>query len=511
MIEFHNVHKEYHTRRGVNHVLRGTDISVASGEKVGILGRNGAGKSTTIRLLSGSELPTSGTIRRTMSVSWPLAFGGAFQAALTGRDNAKCISRIYGRKIEDTIDFVRDFAELGAYFDEPVRHYSSGMAARLAFAISMSIEFECFLIDEIVHVGDHRFHEKCQIELFEKRADRSLVIVSHNEDFVRDHCDRAYVLHEGKLLSFKHVDEAIDFHIESLHQTGKPMADISALSTNPNEQYSIGTASLPRIGVTEGSVFSLSLAPSLTFPCCSHDAWLYLPANYDGQAPLAFMLFQDGWWFMTSDGPWKVPTVLNNLIADGDLPPMAVLFLEAGKPTRPGGLSNEQKSLEYDSVNADYVNFVLEEVLPEVRKHAVIKEDPEEWGIAGFGSGGICAFTAAWHRPDKFSKVFSACGSFVDIRGGGAYPEMIRASESKQLRVFLQEGIRAKMSGKYAGLDWPAGNRAVARALAVKGYAYQFIMGEGDHSHHHGASILPDALRWLWSKPSPHQQSNCIL
>lgn len=505
MIEFRNVHKEYHTRRGINHVLRGTDISILPGEKIGILGRNGAGKSTTIRLLSGSELPTSGTIRRTMSVSWPLAFGGAFQAALTGRDNAKCISRIYGRKIEDTIDFVQDFAELGVYFDEPVRNYSSGMAARLAFAISMSIEFDCFLIDEIVHVGDHRFHEKCQIELFEKRADRSLVIVSHNQDFVREHCDRAYVLNEGKLLFFKHIDDAIDFHIESLHQTGNSMPETSAPHSDPNDQYVLGPASLPRLGIPEGAIVPLPIRPSLTFPNCSHDAWLYLPADYDGKTALAFMVFQDGWWFMAPDGPWQVPTILNNLIADGDLPPMAALFLESGKPTELSALSHEQKSLEYDSVNGDYAHFVLEEVLPEVRKHAVITGDPDQWGIAGFGSGGICAFTAAWYRPDKFSKVFSACGSFVDIRGGGAYPEMIRATDPKQLRVFLQEGIRTKMGGKFAGLDWPAGNRAMARALAMKGYAYQFVMGEGDHSHHHGASVLPDALRWLWSKHSrPH-------
>lgn len=504
MIEFNNVFKEYETRRGINRVLRGADISILPGEKVGILGRNGAGKSTTIRLLSGSELPTSGIIRRSMSVSWPLAFGGAFQGALTGRDNAKCISRIYGKQIEDTIDFVQDFAELGIYFDEPVRNYSSGMAARLAFAISMSIEFDCFLIDEIVHVGDHRFHEKCQVELFEKRADRSLVIVSHNEAFVREHCDRAYVLKEGKLLSFKYIDDAIDFHIETLHNPGGAMSQDVPHTAVPDakNQYALGPDSLPQIGIPEGSIARLAIPPSKIFPNCLHEAWLYIPAHYDGHTPLPLAIFQDGWWFMASDGPWQAPTVLNNLIAKGDLPPMAALFLESGKPNGTSGLSEEQRSLEYDSVNGNYARYILEEILPEVCKHVRISDEAKDRGLIGCGSGGICAFSAAWHRPDGFSKVFSACGSFVDIRGGGAYPEMIRETASKPLRVFLQEGIHTKIGGKFSGLDWPAGNRAMARAMAIKGYEYQFVMGEGDFSPFHGASILPDVLRWLWADSS---------
>jgi capsular polysaccharide transport system ATP-binding protein len=256
-----------------------------------------------------------------MSVSWPLAFGGAFQGALTGRDNAKCISRIYGRDIRDTVDYVQDFAELGVYFDEPVRNYSSGMAARLAFAISMSIEFDCFLIDEIVHVGDHRFHEKCQIELFEKRADRSLVIVSHNEDFVREHCDRAYVLTEGKLRAFGHVDDAIDFHIETLHNRGVAMAqEATHVSADPNDQYVLGRDSLPQDGVAQGRITTLTVPPSRTFPNCHHEAWLYTPPHYDGVSPLPLSIFFDGWWFLADDGPWQVTTVLNNLIASKAIP-----------------------------------------------------------------------------------------------------------------------------------------------------------------------------------------------
>lgn len=214
MIRMDCVSKTYDTRHGVNHVLRDVDLCINRGEKIGILGRNGAGKSTTIRLLSGAELPTSGIIDRQMSVSWPLAFGGAFQGSLTGRDNLRFICRVYGREIENSIDYVQDFAQLGKYFDEPVKHYSSGMRARLAFALSMIIEFDCFLIDEIVSVGDSRFHDKCHKELFEKRSDRSLVIVSHDIGYIREHCERACVLNSGKIHVFEQLEDAIHFHVD---------------------------------------------------------------------------------------------------------------------------------------------------------------------------------------------------------------------------------------------------------------------------------------------------------
>jgi len=193
-------------------VLDGVDLSVAPGEHVGILGRNGAGKSTMIRLVSGAELPTRGTIHRGMSVSWPLAFGGAFQGSLTGLDNLRFICRIYGVDPRDKEDFVADFSELGIYLDEPVKSYSSGMRARLAFAISMVIEFDCFLIDEIIAVGDANFHQKCLVELFEKRADRAKIIVSHQTRYIREHCSRASVLAGGKLHHFDDLDEAFAFY-----------------------------------------------------------------------------------------------------------------------------------------------------------------------------------------------------------------------------------------------------------------------------------------------------------
>lgn len=212
MIHLNDIHKFYPTRSGPKTILDGVNLTVAPGERVGILGRNGAGKSTLIRLISGAEQPSSGQIIRRMSVSWPLAFGGAFQGALTGIDNLRFICRIYGTSADDKIPFVEDFSELGIYLREPVKSYSAGMRARLAFAISMVVEFDCFLIDEIVAVGDARFHQKCHVELFEKRADRAMIIVSHDAGYVREHCHRAAVLSGGRMLHFDTLDEAYEFY-----------------------------------------------------------------------------------------------------------------------------------------------------------------------------------------------------------------------------------------------------------------------------------------------------------
>ena len=208
MLTLNGIRKTYQTRVGRHTVLDGIDLTIGPGEKIGILGRNGAGKSTLIRILSGAERPDSGHIHRGMSISWPLAFGGAFQGSLTGLDNLKFICRVYGADYRDKIDYVQDFAELGKYFREPVKTYSSGMRSRLAFAISMAVEFDCFLIDEIISVGDARFHDKCQTELFEKRRDRSFVIVSHEAHNIREHCRRLGVLHAGQIELFDDIDLA---------------------------------------------------------------------------------------------------------------------------------------------------------------------------------------------------------------------------------------------------------------------------------------------------------------
>lgn len=216
MIQIRDLVKRYDTRHGKVLVLDHVNLDVKPGEKVGVLGRNGSGKSTLIRLISGAENPTSGTINRGMSVSWPLAFGGAFQGSLTGLDNLRFICRIHGVSTKDKIPFVQEFSELGRYLREPVKTYSSGMRARLAFAISMAVEFDCFLIDEITAVGDSRFQDKCQHELFEKRRDRAMIIVSHQPNFIKQHCSRASVLVSGKMYSFDNVEEAMAFYQEHL-------------------------------------------------------------------------------------------------------------------------------------------------------------------------------------------------------------------------------------------------------------------------------------------------------
>ena len=212
MIRLENVAKHYRTRAGAHTVLGGVNLQIRKGDKIGILGRNGAGKSTLIRIVSGAELPSAGQVTRTMAVSWPLAFGGAFQGSLTGLDNVRFISRVYGADFRSVIPFVEEFAELGKYMREPVKTYSSGMRARLAFAISMAIEFDCFLIDEVISVGDARFHEKCRHELFEKRRDRAMLIVSHEAHNIREHCSRACVLHNGQLHEFTDVDSAYSYY-----------------------------------------------------------------------------------------------------------------------------------------------------------------------------------------------------------------------------------------------------------------------------------------------------------
>ncbi|BBF71425.1 MULTISPECIES: ABC transporter ATP-binding protein [Sphingomonadaceae] len=217
MIELRDVTKSYRTSTGLVTVLDKINLRVEKGEKVGILGRNGAGKSTLVRLLGGVEQPTSGKIQWDMSISWPLAFGGAFQSSLTGLDNLRFICRVYGVDYRDKIDYVDDFSELGRYLREPVKTYSSGMRARLAFAVSMVIEFDCFLIDEITAVGDQRFHEKCHVELFEKRADRAFLVVSHDNSFIRDHCNKMGVISGGRLELFDEVEAGYEYYHKVTH------------------------------------------------------------------------------------------------------------------------------------------------------------------------------------------------------------------------------------------------------------------------------------------------------
>jgi len=210
MIICSNVSKSYFHGGRQKQVLKDVNFVVERGDRVGLLGRNGAGKSTLIKLVGGVELPTSGKITHDMSVSWPLGFAGGFQGSLTGLDNARFIARIYQRDYATVRDFVEDFTELGKQLKMPVKTYSSGMRARLAFALSLAIEFDCYLIDEIILVGDQNFQRKCQVEMFDKRQDRSMLVASHSPDFIRSFCNKAIIIHDGQATLMDDVAEAVD-------------------------------------------------------------------------------------------------------------------------------------------------------------------------------------------------------------------------------------------------------------------------------------------------------------
>ncbi len=210
MIVLRNVSKYYKMRgKGVRWILRDTSAVIRRGDRVGILGRNGAGKSTLMRLLGGVEFPSEGRIERRMSVSWPLAHGIGVHSSLTGADNARFVARIYGRPVDEIVEAVNEFAELGAYMDMPVSTYSSGMMSRLLLGLSMAMDFDCYLIDEATSVGDSRFIMRTQQRLENKLRDSAVVMVSHHAMHIRSFCRTAAILHEGSLTFFEDLDEAI--------------------------------------------------------------------------------------------------------------------------------------------------------------------------------------------------------------------------------------------------------------------------------------------------------------
>ena len=221
MIRLTNVTKQYPSNAGTRTILKGINLTIYKGQRVGILGRNGAGKSTLIRLISGAEPPTSGTVERHMSVSWPLAFTGGFHAKLTGIDNLRFICRIYGVDFHERLAFVEDFSELGSYLYEPVAVYSSGMRARLAFAISMTIDFDCYLMDEVMAVGDDSFRERCKVEMFEKRRDKAMLIVSHSHRYLKGTCERFLLFRDGVVEEFDDFDVVYQQYKELLAEPQK--------------------------------------------------------------------------------------------------------------------------------------------------------------------------------------------------------------------------------------------------------------------------------------------------
>src|SRR5271169_1459681 len=212
MINAIDVTKDYRTEGRLNRVLSNVSFTVAKGEKLALLGRNGSGKSTLIRLVAGVELPTRGTIEQTMSVSWPIGLAGGFHGSLTGNDNMRFIARVYNKPFDQIKTYAEDFAELGKFLSEPMRTYSTGMRARFMFALSLAIDFDCYLIDEVIAAGDQRFQRRSHEELFEKRADRTMILASHIGDVIKSYCSRALVMHHGRGNLFDDIDLALQVY-----------------------------------------------------------------------------------------------------------------------------------------------------------------------------------------------------------------------------------------------------------------------------------------------------------
>ena len=215
MIFFDNVSKAYQIRKFRKQVLEGASFTINRGESVGICGANGAGKSTLMRLIAGVEMPTSGRITRTGTCSWPIGYSSCFQSSLTGADNARFIARIYGQSAEELLAYVEDFAQLGAYFHQPIYTYSAGMGARLAFGISLAINFDCYLVDEVTAAGDERFRHRCDEALHARRESGTLIMISHDANTLRSYCTRGAVLRDCKLTFYDTIDEAIEVHQEA--------------------------------------------------------------------------------------------------------------------------------------------------------------------------------------------------------------------------------------------------------------------------------------------------------
>ena len=263
-----------------------------------------------------------------------------------------------------------------------------------------------------------------------------------------------------------------------------------------DEPYQLGPDSIARENVRHGEVTQYKWKSERFYPGTERDYWLYVPQQYDEtQQPACLMIFLDGALYLGADV--NVPIVFDNLIDAGEMPVTIGLFINAGDkgPGMPIYGGNDNRSFEYDSLGDQYSRFLIEELLPEITKKYRIVGEPAGRAICGISSGAICAFTAAWERPDVFGKVVSHCGSFVNIRDGHNYPSLIRRNATKPLRVFLQTGI--KDLNLIFG-TWSIANQDMAAALAYRDYDYQFIFGEGGHSLKHGGAIFPETMRWLW-------------
>lgn len=268
------------------------------------------------------------------------------------------------------------------------------------------------------------------------------------------------------------------------------------------DDYALGPESIERAaGAPRGRVEKFEYKDSKIYPDSTHQCWIYIPAQYDGSKPAALMVFQDGQSYVNETGQQRVPIVFDNLIARSDMPVTIGLFVNPGQRSAPrsdgSGPNTSLRSFQYDSLGDTYARFLTEELLAFVTNSFGIRltDDPEQWAICGMSSGGICAWTVAWERPNRFRKVLSQIGSFTNIRGGHAYPALIRKTERKPIRVFLQDG-KNDLNNLHG--NWPLANQEMASSLAFAGYDYRFEFGDGAHSGKHGGAILPDSLRWLW-------------
>jgi enterochelin esterase family protein len=261
--------------------------------------------------------------------------------------------------------------------------------------------------------------------------------------------------------------------------------------------YAYGPDSFRQPAVPEGTTSAYTWTESKVFPETTRRYSVYVPAQYEPSAPASLMVFQDGHLYLDSDGIFRAGVVFDNLIDRGEVPVTIAVFVDPGEP--------DNRNWEYDAFDDAYATFLLTEILPNVQKSYSITEDPDRWGICGGSSGGNCALSVAWHRPDRFRRVISFQGSFEQIPGGNPYPRLIQKTPRKPLRIFLQAATRDAYYNERL-FNWFSSNLRVAAALAERGYDFRLVVGDGEHTlrpgGNQGAVILPDALRWLWRRPS---------
>ncbi len=269
---------------------------------------------------------------------------------------------------------------------------------------------------------------------------------------------------------------------------------LTGTSATAEEDYKVDPDSLPQKGVPQGQIEGPITWISKIFPGTVRDYWVYLPEQYAKDNPACVMVVQDG---LSRANEWKMPTVFDNLIHKGQMPVTIGIFITPGIVPAPRGGAQDRfnRSFEYDSLGDRYARFLIEEILPEVRKSYNISEDPSDRAIAGASSGAMCALNVAWERPDQFRRVFSTIGTYVGLRGANEFPTLVRKVEPKPIRVFLQDGSRDL--NLYGGSWWIA-NQDMLASLAWAGYDVNHAWGQGGHNGKHGAAILPHAMRWLW-------------